>query len=151
MKYLIPSLLFSGDKTEIDQRMRYVGLLGLFTLYFNIYQTLDKKFFKQLWDVYKKVKSNFYTPWKSTHSRLWKKLEILSISSTFWFYFCPSPATIKWEYTPCSLTKITMIFFADTSGVNFRKWKWKKVKIPNFKIFPFTQLNKLILLFLFLS
>eukprot|EP00111_Clytia_hemisphaerica_P017411 TCONS_00051483-protein len=44
-----------GDKSEIDQRMKYVGLLGLFTLYFNIYQTLDKKFFKQLWDVYKKV------------------------------------------------------------------------------------------------
>jgi len=50
--------------------MRYVGVLGLFTLYFNIYQTLDKRFFKQLWDVYKKV-SIFtkYLPYQTKQCR----------------------------------------------------------------------------------
>ncbi|XP_065673596.1 WASH complex subunit 4 isoform X2 [Hydra vulgaris] len=44
-----------GELTEINQRHHYVGLLGLFTLHFNIYGALDKKFFKLLWEVYKKV------------------------------------------------------------------------------------------------
>ena len=49
-----------GDKTETTQRFKYVGILGLFTMYFNIYQTLDKKFFKQLWDVNKKVEKLYF-------------------------------------------------------------------------------------------
>jgi len=44
-----------GESNEIDQRHQYVGLLALYTLYYNIYRTVDKKFFKQIWDVYKKV------------------------------------------------------------------------------------------------
>ena len=52
---IISFYIILGDKTETNQRFKYVGLLGLFTMYFNIYQTLDKKFFKQLWDVNKKV------------------------------------------------------------------------------------------------
>lgn len=44
-----------GTNSETDHRMQYVGVIGLYTLYFNIYHTLDKKFFKQLLDVYKKV------------------------------------------------------------------------------------------------
>ncbi|XP_031573328.1 WASH complex subunit 4-like [Actinia tenebrosa] len=46
-----------GETTEVDQRQRYVGLLGLYVLHFQIYKGLDKKFFKVLWDVYKKVPS----------------------------------------------------------------------------------------------
>ncbi|KAK3730652.1 hypothetical protein QZH41_008272, partial [Actinostola sp. cb2023] len=44
-----------GETSEVDQRQRYVGLLGLYVLHFQIYKGLDKKFFKLLWDVYKKV------------------------------------------------------------------------------------------------
>ncbi|XP_057296069.1 WASH complex subunit 4-like isoform X2 [Hydractinia symbiolongicarpus] len=44
-----------GELNEINQRHRFVGILALYTLHFNIYRSLDKKFFKQLWDVYKKV------------------------------------------------------------------------------------------------
>ncbi|KXJ13484.1 WASH complex subunit 7 [Exaiptasia diaphana] len=44
-----------GETSEVDQRQRFVGLLGLYVLHFQIYKGLDKKFFKLIWDVYKKV------------------------------------------------------------------------------------------------
>ncbi|EDO43986.1 predicted protein, partial [Nematostella vectensis] len=44
-----------GEISEVDQRQRFVGLLGLFILHFQIYRGLDKKLFKQIWEVYKKV------------------------------------------------------------------------------------------------
>ncbi|KAG9490492.1 hypothetical protein GDO78_006044 [Eleutherodactylus coqui] len=43
-----------GEASEIDQRDRYVGLCGLFVLYFHIFRTVDKKFYKSLLDVCKK-------------------------------------------------------------------------------------------------
>uniref|UniRef100_A0A8C5MSK7 WASH complex subunit 4 n=1 Tax=Leptobrachium leishanense TaxID=445787 RepID=A0A8C5MSK7_9ANUR len=44
-----------GEASEIDQRERYVGLCGLFVLYFQIFRSVDKKFYKSLLDVCKKV------------------------------------------------------------------------------------------------
>ncbi|MEE6480161.1 hypothetical protein FKM82_012478, partial [Ascaphus truei] len=46
-----------GEASEIDQRERYVGLCGLFVLYFQIFRNVDKKFYKSLLDVCKKVPS----------------------------------------------------------------------------------------------
>ncbi|XP_073476379.1 WASH complex subunit 4 isoform X1 [Aquarana catesbeiana] len=44
-----------GEASEIDQRERYVGLCGLFVLHFHIFRSVDKKLYKSLLDVCKKV------------------------------------------------------------------------------------------------
>ncbi|KAK2158033.1 hypothetical protein LSH36_178g02040 [Paralvinella palmiformis] len=44
-----------GEPNEIDQRLRYVAVCGLFILYFNIFRIVDKKITKILWDVHKKI------------------------------------------------------------------------------------------------
>nr|XP_006817005.1 PREDICTED: WASH complex subunit 7-like [Saccoglossus kowalevskii] len=44
-----------GDVHEVDQRMQYVGVCSLYVLHFQIFRIIDKKVFKILWDVYKKV------------------------------------------------------------------------------------------------
>lgn len=45
----------AGEPSEIDQRDKYVGICGLFVLHFQIFRTIDKKFYKSLLDVCKKV------------------------------------------------------------------------------------------------
>lgn len=45
-----------GDATETDQRLKFVGLAGLYVLYVKLYQNADKKLFKQFWDSYKRVR-----------------------------------------------------------------------------------------------
>ncbi|XP_016078665.1 PREDICTED: WASH complex subunit 7 isoform X3 [Miniopterus natalensis] len=44
-----------GEPSEIDQREKYVGTCGLFVLHFQIFRTIDKKFYKSLLDICKKV------------------------------------------------------------------------------------------------
>ncbi|KAG8138232.1 hypothetical protein E2320_004147 [Naja naja] len=44
-----------GEPSEIDQRDKYVGICGLFVLHFQIFRTIDKKFYKLLLDICKKV------------------------------------------------------------------------------------------------
>ncbi|KAM3833616.1 WASH complex subunit 4 isoform 2-T2 [Vipera latastei] len=44
-----------GEPSEIDQRDKYVGICGLFVLHFQIFRTVDKKFYKLLLDICKKV------------------------------------------------------------------------------------------------
>ncbi|XP_074863985.1 WASH complex subunit 4 isoform X3 [Carettochelys insculpta] len=44
-----------GEPSEIDQRDKYVGICGLFVLHFQIFRTVDKKFYKSLLDIGKKV------------------------------------------------------------------------------------------------
>ncbi|KAF4022605.1 hypothetical protein G4228_014463 [Cervus hanglu yarkandensis] len=44
-----------GEPSEIDQRDKYVGVCGLFVLHFQIFRTVDKKFYKSLLDICKKV------------------------------------------------------------------------------------------------
>lgn len=45
-----------GEANETDQRSRYVGLCGLFVFYYRLFKpNLDKKFFKTLYQVHKKV------------------------------------------------------------------------------------------------
>ncbi|XP_071961621.1 WASH complex subunit 4-like isoform X2 [Antedon mediterranea] len=44
-----------GDPSEMDHRLQYVGICGLYVLHFQIFRVIDKKVFKQLWDVYKKI------------------------------------------------------------------------------------------------
>ncbi|XP_033098788.1 WASH complex subunit 4-like isoform X2 [Anneissia japonica] len=46
-----------GDPSEMDHRLQYVGICGLYVLHFQIFRVIDKKVFKQLWDVYKKIPS----------------------------------------------------------------------------------------------
>ncbi|XP_021113967.1 WASH complex subunit 4 [Heterocephalus glaber] len=43
-----------GEPSEIDQRDKYVGICGLFVLHFQIFRTVDKKFYKSLLDICKK-------------------------------------------------------------------------------------------------
>ncbi|XP_062316984.1 WASH complex subunit 4 isoform X1 [Osmerus eperlanus] len=44
-----------GEPSEIDQRDKYAGVCGLFVLHFHIFRTIDKKLYKALLDVCKKV------------------------------------------------------------------------------------------------
>lgn len=44
-----------GEPSEVDQRDKYVGVCGLFVLHFHIFRSIDKKFYKALLDVCKKV------------------------------------------------------------------------------------------------
>ncbi|XP_069766077.1 WASH complex subunit 4 isoform X3 [Narcine bancroftii] len=44
-----------GEPSEIDQRDKYIGICTLFVLHFHIFRTLDKKMYKSLIDVCKKV------------------------------------------------------------------------------------------------
>uniref|UniRef100_A0A3Q3L940 WASH complex subunit 4 n=1 Tax=Labrus bergylta TaxID=56723 RepID=A0A3Q3L940_9LABR len=44
-----------GEPSEIDQRDKYAGVCGLFVLHFHIFRSVDKKFYKSLLDVCKKV------------------------------------------------------------------------------------------------
>ncbi|KAG7274770.1 hypothetical protein CRUP_015757 [Coryphaenoides rupestris] len=44
-----------GEPSEIDQRDKYAGVCGLFVLHFHIFRAVDKKLYKSLLDVCKKV------------------------------------------------------------------------------------------------
>uniref|UniRef100_A0A8C1TGV3 WASH complex subunit 4 n=1 Tax=Cyprinus carpio TaxID=7962 RepID=A0A8C1TGV3_CYPCA len=44
-----------GEPSEIDQRDKYIGVCGLFVLHFHIFRAVDKKIYKSLLDVCKKV------------------------------------------------------------------------------------------------
>ena len=49
-----------GEPSEIDQRDKYAGVSGLFVLHFHIFRTVDKKLYKSLLDVCKKVCSALF-------------------------------------------------------------------------------------------
>lgn len=49
------SLLCTGEPSEIDQRDKYAVVCALYALHFHIFRTVDKKFYKSLLDVCKKV------------------------------------------------------------------------------------------------
>lgn len=49
------SLLCAGEPSEIDQRDKYAVVCALYALHFHIFRTVDKKFYKSLLDVCKKV------------------------------------------------------------------------------------------------
>jgi WASH complex subunit 7 len=53
-------LLFPGEVNEVDQRLQFVGVCALYILHFQIFRVIDKKVFKQLWDIYKKVGHSIY-------------------------------------------------------------------------------------------
>ncbi|KAM8892117.1 WASH complex subunit 4 isoform 1-T2 [Spinachia spinachia] len=44
-----------GEPSEIDQRDKYASVCGLFVLHFHIFRSVDKKFYKALLDICKKV------------------------------------------------------------------------------------------------
>ncbi|TRY86275.1 hypothetical protein DNTS_009307 [Danionella cerebrum] len=44
-----------GEPSEIDQRDKYAAICGLFVLHFHIFRTVDKKLYRSLLDVCKKV------------------------------------------------------------------------------------------------
>ena len=45
-----------GEYNELDGRMKYVGICALFCLHFQLYRMDDKRQFRMIWDVYRKVK-----------------------------------------------------------------------------------------------
>ena len=53
-------LSLSGEPSEIDQRDKYAGICSLFVLHFYIFRTVDKKLYKSLLDVCKKVRPKSY-------------------------------------------------------------------------------------------
>ncbi|KAJ8262124.1 hypothetical protein GJAV_G00162500 [Gymnothorax javanicus] len=44
-----------GEPSEIDQRDKYAGVCGLFVLHFHIFRSVDKKLYKSLLDICRKV------------------------------------------------------------------------------------------------
>ncbi|XP_053742300.1 WASH complex subunit 4 [Synchiropus splendidus] len=44
-----------GEPSEVDQRDKYASVCGLFVLHFHIFRSIDKKFYKALLDICKKV------------------------------------------------------------------------------------------------
>jgi len=44
-----------GEPNEQDQRLKWVDVCGLYLLHYHIYRVADKKIFKSLWDIHKKV------------------------------------------------------------------------------------------------
>lgn len=54
------SLLCAGEPSEIDQRDKYAVVCALYALHFHIFRTVDKKFYKSLLDVCKKVFFNLF-------------------------------------------------------------------------------------------
>ncbi|CAB1331538.1 unnamed protein product [Coregonus sp. 'balchen'] len=44
-----------GEPSEIDQRDKYAGVCGLYVLHFHVFRTVDKKLYKALLDICKKV------------------------------------------------------------------------------------------------
>ena len=45
----------TGESGEINQRQTFVGFLGLYGLFVQIFRQVDKKFTKQMWEVHRKV------------------------------------------------------------------------------------------------
>ena len=50
----------SGDiRMETDEREKLVGVIGLHILHYHLFHVVDKKTFKILWELHKKVRNNF--------------------------------------------------------------------------------------------
>lgn len=47
--------LWSGDGQELNDRGKLVGVIGLYILHYHVFHSIDKKTFKLLWDLHKKV------------------------------------------------------------------------------------------------
>lgn len=86
------SVLFPGEPSEIDQRDKYAVVCGLFVLHFHIFRSVDKKFYKALLDVCKKV---VHCSWSDPLSLSVKALPHLCLSWTvdmillMWVFACP--------------------------------------------------------------
>lgn len=72
--------MFSGEPLEIDQRDKYSLICGLFVLHFHIFRTVDKKLYKSLLDVCKKVD---HCPPPGTPSSSLFCLKVMSIDECF--------------------------------------------------------------------
>ncbi len=85
------SALSSGEPSEIDQRDKYAGVCGLFVLHFHIFRSVDKKLYKALLDVCKKVVSLFFYPLPRLYffliSLQWKHLALVCFVSAPSFRF----------------------------------------------------------------
>ncbi|XP_059151833.1 WASH complex subunit 4-like isoform X4 [Physella acuta] len=44
-----------GESNETEHRYKYVGAIGLFIIHFQIFRVLDKRIFKLIWDMYRKI------------------------------------------------------------------------------------------------
>ena len=41
---------------ETDQRLKFVGVVAMYILHFQIFRVIDKKLFKSIWDIHRKVR-----------------------------------------------------------------------------------------------
>ena len=46
---------FLGEMNETDQRLKFVGVVAMYILHFQIFRIIDKKLFKSIWDIHRKV------------------------------------------------------------------------------------------------
>ena len=51
----VSSFPFKGESNEMDQRFKFVGAIALYILHYQLYRIVDKKMFRTLWEVNKKV------------------------------------------------------------------------------------------------
>ena len=118
--------LFTGETNEIDQRQKFVGLLGLFVLHFQIYRGVEKKFFKQLWEVYKKVfaciQEMCYVLHNHpvVHAHAHKNVGLLFCEEIFPWLVCDENAPahkINYSmYTGCEMPALAQVRYSAVSG-----------------------------------
>ena len=48
-------VLLGDSRVETDEREKLVGVIGLYILHYHLFHVVDKKTFKLLWELHKKV------------------------------------------------------------------------------------------------
>ena len=76
-----------GDsRLETDERDKLIGVIGLHVLHYHLFHVVDKKTFKVLWELHKKVLINFFL------------LLMLQLFSSCVSYFIICFPNINWQY-----------------------------------------------------
>jgi len=52
-------MLIGDSRLETDEREKLVAVIGLHVLHYYLFHTVDKKTFKVLWELHKRVRINF--------------------------------------------------------------------------------------------
>lgn len=59
-------MFYTGEANETDHRVQFVGVIGMYILHFQIFRIIDKKLFKSIWDIYKRVYIMIYNKYLNT-------------------------------------------------------------------------------------
>ena len=80
----------------MTHRHQLVGLCGLLALHFYVFNIVDKKFSKQVWDVYKKVKESYlYCCFKCACFGYFQLPAVYLVGDLIWF-----PNQFMWYVIP---------------------------------------------------